>query len=210
MMKMKNYKKVFLFLFLIAKNTWAGNPVNVVDASHENPNNQVNSQRNAAQAYGQCVHDAVYGVCPGSQSNECVGANPALQNAPKKSVCKRKILFFCLKWGHKQNTQQQWMDVANGHLSNARTCNHLKLDAASRGEDLDSFADDVELKSGSGSKKYSDLFNIDGKFIGDDGSSKYGLENGEIYNRFMDGEELKDIIASSPYAESLSEEDRKG
>jgi hypothetical protein len=58
--------------------------------------------------------------------------------------------------------------------------------------------------------RFSQLFDANNKFIGDDGSRHFGLENGTLLERTKKGERLRDILKDSPVAKKFTKEELIG
>jgi len=172
---------------------------------------QTQSQVNAADTYHQCMTQSLYGQSGCNEANECIGAQRAAQNSGKKSVCKIKVLFFCLKWGHKQNTQEGWAAVAGQHLANAQKCQQLQIKSTDNAHAMLQVDDLTGKTLGSTANgAISDGSNSGISASYDDGAETYGLPKGEVLKRVLNGEKFGDIIASSPFAEGLKPEEVEG
>ena len=193
---------------------------NVYAADSVTPVDQTQSQIDAANAYNLCMNNAVNGTAGCNEANECAGMLQSFTNSTRQDVCKLKILGFCLIWGHKQNSQSGWVAVGQQHLANAQTCQSLKFDATDKAKSMLGVsnlvgatvgaagvsATDTNASGSSGVSKSSVATDFSGY---DDGSSAYGLANGEILNRALNnGEKLGDIIASSPFGDKLTADQR--
>lgn len=141
-----------------------------------------------------CMEDAIVGRADGDcanngESDHCVGMKRALEDSNKKTKCFQSEGAACLLYGYKQNSQDQWISVAAGHLALFHEC--LKKAYGEGRSDLAS--DDVIL---------STLSKID------DGSAELGLIQGEVLERTLKGESFGDILARSPMGKKLSLQER--
>lgn len=183
-----------------------------ITAYATDPVNQTQSQVDAANAYQQCMNNAINGLPNCGDADDCVGMQKALANSTRADVCKFWIWHWCLWWGYEQNTQAGWAAVGGLHLQNAQSCQSLRgvsvgnariMVGGSHETGTSSVSAANAQNTGHGSSGVSN--NNFSQY--DDGSKAYGLQDGEILDRVLNkGEKLGDIIANSPYGQGLKPE----
>lgn len=140
-----------------------------------------------------CVDQAVNGrgdpECVGKgDSLECIGLKRALEYAAKRTRCMtQESKVDCPLFGHKQNSEQDWMSAAAGHLALFQGCvkDHYRED-----ENSNISAADNALKDPSFLALLKSM---------DDGASAFELKKSDILERVLKGERLPKIITESPF-----------
>lgn len=168
--------------------------------------NQTSSQYGAQSAYEKCTNEAlngkIDGECVGNGgSNGCVGANRSFQNSTKKSKCFIPVKYFCKLFGHEQNDSNQWVSVGMQHLANAGQCFNLAQNANDLGNSMVSDTDFLGKTGG------ASINSVAGNI--EDGSSAFGLEEGELLKGILDGKDAASLLENSPYFKGLSAEEQE-
>ena len=180
--------------------------------------NQFESEDQSSKRYEECVRRSLHGSnkdeCSANpDADACVGAVKAMQYSKLSDICAIKMQRFCLRRGHKQNTQLGWLNVARKHFENASICLNKKAGKVGtdvKRDELKAFQtlnfnasvtpnDKMGLKVAAGKRAADEGGDVGGGV--DDGSASFGLENGSILRRLAQGEELSTIVGF-PYADS--------
>lgn len=133
---------------------------------------------------GECAH---YG-----QALECIGARLALEYSFLRSKCMYRDQAGCRVHGHKDNTQSQWMSAASGHIALFMECVKHRYGRDGSNGRKEALVD-PQLRAL--------LHEIP------DGSFHFGFSNGEILLRSLRDERLSSILADSPSARILAEDE---
>lgn len=140
-----------------------------------------------------CVNAAVNGrtdeVCATrGESNDCIGMRLAFEYTLQETRCDKAAHGRCIIFGHKQNSQPQWVSVASGHVANFMGCIRHRY-----GGDASSGAKEA----------LTDKSLLEFLRRLDDGGGRWGLANGEILIRTLQGHRLSTILASSWEAKDM-------
>ncbi len=189
---------------------------------------QLQAQTQARGSYAQCMDYALNGV-PGCNQLDCIGANRAFDNV-SKSHCilpgpKGTCDFFGFMFDGFRLKPDEWyalgakkLLIVNGSSSGGQAAldpTH-KLDWNNKQSPLDCQSSmnvaDLNAKAMNGDADFKNAEcekDENGNCLASpgtlsDGSSSFGLEDGEISRRMQAGESLADIMQSSSFFQSLS------
>lgn len=135
-----------------------------------------------------CIETAIGGRFDGDCANDheadaCVGMQLALRNALRKDQCRARAGEGCLAYAYRQNTQSQWVSVAAGYLAVFHQCvrNHYGSNDSSGAQEA---LDDPNFRALLASLE--------------EGASSFGLREGSILRRTLEGESFESVLSSSP------------
>jgi hypothetical protein len=185
--------RVFLSLILLIS----------TDALGASSLNQQQAQVASRDAYADCVNNALNGV-PGCGSFDCTGANQAFDHV-KSSYCIIPIKAGCQLIGWGKKSKDEWIAIGARKMAIVGSVGGGATPFTCTGSMITS---DLNAQKMEGVAEFqaTDTQQANGSAI--DGGSSFGLEEGEMLDRMHKGESLHDILASSPYFQSLSDEER--